>query len=139
MNVGTEWFVDAAGCSEGLLGDELTIRRVCERIITDLDLHVVGEGLFHTFPPPAGVTGLFLLTESHLACHTYPEIGLATFNLYCCNPRPEWPWRERLANMLGAQTVIVQRVMRGAAGDADELVFEAAAIEARALAGEERR
>jgi len=32
------------------------------------------------------VTGLLLLTESHLACDTFPERGFASFNLYCCRP-----------------------------------------------------
>ena len=43
-----------------------------------------------------GITGLLLLTESHLACHTFPERGFAAFNLYCCRPREDWPWPERL-------------------------------------------
>lgn len=139
MNVGTEWFVDAAGCSEEILRDEQVIRRLCERIIADLDLHVIGQGVFHKFPSPAGVTGLYLLTESHLACHTYPEIGLATFNLYCCKPRPEWPWKERFAETLDARTVAVRRVTRGAVADDQEDFFDAASIEARALVREEAR
>jgi S-adenosylmethionine decarboxylase len=54
-----------------------------------------------------------MLTESHLACHTYPEHGLAAINLYCCRPRPEWPWEERLAALLGATDVRVRKVERG--------------------------
>ena len=42
MNVGTEWLVDAKGCSAALLRDEETIRRICEQIINDLELRVVG-------------------------------------------------------------------------------------------------
>jgi S-adenosylmethionine/arginine decarboxylase-like enzyme len=53
-----------------------------------------------------------MLTESHLACHTYPEFGVATFNLYCCRERPSWPWDERLREMLGASAVSVRRVRR---------------------------
>jgi S-adenosylmethionine decarboxylase len=113
MTVGTEWLVDAEGCSEELLRDEPTIRRLCEAIIRDLDLHVLGEGVWHTFPPPCGVTALFLLTESHLACHTYPESGLATFNLYCCRPRPEWRWESALKEALRAERVIVRCATRG--------------------------
>src|SRR5215211_9168641 len=113
MNIGTEWLVDAEGCSAKLLSDLQTIRRVCEQIIHDLDLHVVGNSMWHKFPQPGGVTGLFLLTESHLACHTYPETGIATFNLYCCKARPEWQWQERLAELLGATTVKVRFVKRG--------------------------
>jgi S-adenosylmethionine decarboxylase len=114
MIVGTEWFVDAEDCDADALRDLATLRRVCAEIIAQLDLHVVGEAAWHQFPCPAGVTGLFLLTESHLACHTYPEHGLATFNLYCCRSRPAWAWQERLAALLGARRVTVRCLQRGA-------------------------
>ncbi len=114
MNVGTEWLIDAQGCSSDLLGDVRAMKSVCERIISDLDLHVVGQGVWHVFPSPGGITGLYLLTESHLACHTYPETEIATFNLYCCRPRPAWPWEEMLTGMLGARLVSVRSASRGA-------------------------
>ena len=114
MNVGAEWIVDALGCSCESLRDLPTLQGVCEQIISELNLKVVGEALWHQFPPPGGITGLFLLTESHLACHTYPESGIATFNLYCCNARPEWPWQERLSEMLDAKRVTLRVVERGA-------------------------
>jgi S-adenosylmethionine decarboxylase len=113
MPVGTEWLVDAEGCAPEALRNIGVLRSVLERVIVDLDLRAVGEGQWHAFPPPgAGVTGLYLLTESHLTCHSYPEIGVATFNLYCCRARPEWPWAERLRERLGAARVRVQRVER---------------------------
>jgi S-adenosylmethionine decarboxylase len=115
MQVGTEWLVDAEACRPDLLRDLPTLRRVCEHLIRQLDLHVIGEGQWHRFPDPGGLTGLFLLTESHLACHTYPESGLATFNLYCCRPRPDWPWQEHLRHWLGARRVTVRVVSRGPA------------------------
>lgn len=113
MNAGSELIVDAFECER--LGIETIgpVRAVCDRIVAELELLVVGEPQWHQFPAPGGVTGLYLLTESHLACHTFPERGLATFNLYCCNPRPEWPWSMRLSELLGAGQVRVRRVSRG--------------------------
>jgi S-adenosylmethionine decarboxylase len=113
MNVGIEWLVDAGGCRPELLRDVPAVRWVCEQLIADLDLHVVGDGTWHRFPQPGGVTGLYLLTESHLACHTYPESGIATFNLYCCRRRPDWPWQEKLVSLLGATHVTVRTTSRG--------------------------
>ncbi len=113
MNVGAEWIVEALGCSCESLRDLPTLQGVCEQIISDLNLHVVGAAMWHQFAEPGGITGLFLLTESHLACHTYPESGIATFNLYCCKARPEWQWQERLSTRLGATTVNVRFVKRG--------------------------
>jgi S-adenosylmethionine decarboxylase len=113
MKVGIEWLVDAEGCRAEALRQLPILRRLCEQVVADLDLHVVGEGLWHQFPAPGGVTGLLLLTESHLACHTYPENGVATFNLYCCRTRPAWPWQERLRALLGATRVTVRAAPRG--------------------------
>jgi S-adenosylmethionine decarboxylase len=114
MLVGTEWLIDAAGCSPDALRDPAALRSLCERILADLDLRVVGAGHWHQFPGPAGLTGLYLLTESHLACHTYPEHRIATFNLHCCRARPRWCWEAALREALGATDVSVREVGRGA-------------------------
>ena len=112
MIVGKEWIIDASGCRAEYLRDVNRLRAVFSRVIDELSLQVVGEQLWQQFPTPGGVTGLALLTESHLTCHTYPEFSSATFNLYCCRERPEWPWYERLQEMLGAHDVSIRVVER---------------------------
>jgi len=112
MDIGAEWLVDAAGCRRDALIDVSLLQRLFERVIRDLDLHPLGEPSWHTFPEPGGVTGFVVLTESHLACHTYPEHGAMAINLYCCRPRPEWPWRHHLQAMFGAERVEVRAIER---------------------------
>ncbi|HLM58493.1 MAG TPA: S-adenosylmethionine decarboxylase [Pyrinomonadaceae bacterium] len=114
LSVGTEWLIEASGCDAGRLRDAGALREVFARAVAELGLRVVGPQLWHTFPGEGGVTGLAMLTESHLACHTYPEFGVATFNLYCCRERPEWAWEARLAEMLGARAVSVRHLSREA-------------------------
>jgi len=116
MMVGTEWLIEAAGCDPEKLRDETQLKAVFARIIGDLGLKAIGS-VWHKFPGEGGVTGLVALTESHLACHTYPEHGTATFNLYCCRTRPEWAWDRQLRETLGASSVTVTKFERG--GDAD--------------------
>jgi len=112
MMIGSEWLVDAAGCRPQELSSVPALRALFQRIITELDLHPVAEPQFHVFPAPGGVTGFVMLSESHLACHTYPEHGVITLNLYCCRPRPEWPWRDRLGELFGATGVTIRMVER---------------------------
>jgi S-adenosylmethionine decarboxylase len=107
MTLGTEWLVDASGCDPVALADVERLRPVFDRVVRDLDLHVLGEIAWHKFEGPGGVSGLALLSESHLACHTYPEFGAATFNLYCCRDRTDWPWESMLKELLGATEVHV--------------------------------
>ena len=112
MIVGTEWLIEATGCTETALRDESVLCSVLSTVIADLGLKAIGS-VWHKFDGEGGVTGLIALTESHLACHTYPEHQAATFNLYCCQARPEWDWDANLRNMLGAVSVSVTKIERG--------------------------
>jgi len=112
MIVGTEWLIEAAECDPEKLRDETVLRDVFARVVADLQLKVIDD-IWHTFPGEGGVTGIAALTESHLACHTYPENRVATFNLYCCRTRPEWNWDDQLIALLGARSVTVTRIERG--------------------------
>ncbi|MBK7391969.1 MAG: adenosylmethionine decarboxylase [Chloracidobacterium sp.] len=124
MIVGTEWLIEATGCDEAMLRDENAIRTILSNVIAELGLRPIGS-VWHKFEGEGGVTGLIALTESHLACHTYPEHSTATFNLYCCRTRPEWDWETNLKNSIGAQKVTVTKIERGEAQITD-LKFETA-------------
>lgn len=113
MESGAAWIVDAYGCAPERLRSEDALARVFAALVEELDLHPVRPAVWQRFPAPGGITGFLLLTESHVACHTFPEKGLAAIDVYCCRPRPEWPWHERLAELLGAERVTVRRLERG--------------------------
>ncbi|MDQ3474030.1 MAG: S-adenosylmethionine decarboxylase [Acidobacteriota bacterium] len=108
MSLGTEWVIDASGCDAKTLADIDCMKLIFKRIIHDLELHVIGDISWYQFPEPGGVTGIALLSESHLTCHTYPEFGAASFNLYCCRNRTRWPWERMLREMLRATEVSVR-------------------------------
>jgi len=113
MIVGTEWLIEAFDADEKALCAVEILREVFACVIADLSLKTVGEANWHKFDGEGGVTGLVMLTESHLACHTYPEYRTATFNLYCCRTRPEWNWEANLREMLGANEVKITKIERG--------------------------
>lgn len=124
MIVGTEWLIEATGCDAERLRDEALLRSVFESIIDDLGLKAI-DSIWHKFPGEGGVTGLVALTESHLACHSYPEHATATFNLYCCRTRPEWDWEGRLKDSLAAVSVKVTKIERGGAAESTERTIAA--------------
>jgi S-adenosylmethionine decarboxylase len=105
--------VDAHACDADALRSREVLSGVFDRIVEELGLHPVGPAQWRVFPDAGGVTGILLLEESHLACHTFPEQAFAAFDLYCCHPREPWPWSDRLSRLLGAERVIVRYVTRG--------------------------
>lgn len=109
---GIEWIVDAHGCSAESLRSVDILRTLFEKIVSDLDLRTVGETQWHQFPGTGGVTGLCLLSESHLACHTFPEYGSLCLNLFCCLSRPEWHFEEHLAALFSATSIQIRRIPR---------------------------
>ena len=109
---GVEWVVDAFGCDPAALQSPAQLTTLFLRAMEELRLHPVAPLSVHSFPGPGGVTAVQLLSESHLTAHTFPESGYAAFNLYCCRPRPDWPWERRLAEVLGATRVEVRRIAR---------------------------
>ncbi len=50
----------------------------------------VREVAFHKFSPQ-GVSGVVVISESHLAIHTWPELGYAAVDVFTCGDRVD-PW-----------------------------------------------
>jgi S-adenosylmethionine decarboxylase len=114
MYGGIEWLVDGHGCAPERLRDRERVVALLDRIVVLLELRVVSTAV-HVFPGPGGITAMYLLAESHLTIHTFPEAGTATLNLYCCKPRKAAPWRELLADHLGARDTLATEHARGRA------------------------
>ena len=110
------------------------LRALCLQAVAAAGLHPVGE-LFHRFAPGGsdspddklggngstggnGITGVVLLAESHLAIHTWPEIGAVTLDVYVCNFGADNAARahtllDALLAALQPQVVDRQRLERG--------------------------
>jgi S-adenosylmethionine decarboxylase len=109
---GIEWVIDAHGCSAESLSSSALLDELFQRIISAMHLRPVGPTQWHQFPNTGGITGLCLLAESHLACHTFPEFGSLCLNVFCCVPREAWEFAPALETMFGATSVSVRTVMR---------------------------
>ncbi len=109
---GIEWVIDATGCDAESLRDEGTLERLFAALMTAGRLTAAGPPVWHRFPHTGGLTGLQVLTESHLTCHTFPEHGSLCLNVFCCVPREEWHPEALVGAILGARHVHVRRLER---------------------------
>ena len=109
---GCEWLIEARGCDRTALANPEKLQALFDRLIDALGLHPVSQAAWHRFPGAGGITGVCLLAESHLACHTFPEYGSLCLNVFCCRPRPDWDFESYLTHAFDAATVTVRRVDR---------------------------
>jgi S-adenosylmethionine decarboxylase len=115
---GIEWIVEAHGCSPDRLRDVAALDAVFAHIVADMKLRAVAPTVWHRFPTNGGVTGVCVLAESHLTCHTFPEYGSACVNVFCCRPRDAWDFDRHLRRLLGAGSVSVRTITRQYTGAA---------------------
>jgi S-adenosylmethionine decarboxylase len=109
---GCEWVVEAHGCDPAALTDLGKLGALFARLVADLALRPLADTTWHQFPQPGGITGICLLGESHLTCHTFPEHRSLCLNLFCCRPRPDWDFSRYLTEEFAATAVRVRRLER---------------------------
>ncbi len=99
--------------------DHLTNATACKSffdvLIDELQLHKVGE-VYHSFDN-GGFTAVICLTESHVSIHTWPEHGLATFDVFLsnfCNDNTEKvrTFHDRTLSFFNATSVNKQEIIR---------------------------
>ncbi|KAF1085359.1 S-adenosylmethionine decarboxylase proenzyme precursor [Sporotomaculum syntrophicum] len=87
--LGRHVLAEIYGCEYDILND---IARV-ERIMVNAALEAgaeIREFVFHKFSPQ-GVSGVVVISESHLAIHTWPELGYAAVDVFTCGDKVD-PW-----------------------------------------------
>lgn len=69
------------GCPVEVLRDEKFLNKVVESMVSELEMNVVKK-MSHYYGP--GVSVVFLVSESHVSIHTYPEFNLANVEIESC-------------------------------------------------------
>ena len=113
--------VDLHGCPFDLLNDVEALRESLLRAAEIAETSVLGEA-FHKFEPQ-GVSGLLLVSESHLAVHTWPEHGHAAADVFTCgNKQAAQRAAQFLVDAFQAQQHTISRVDRGVLGAEPDIV-----------------
>nr|NNM90302.1 S-adenosylmethionine decarboxylase proenzyme [Bacilli bacterium] len=72
-------------CNQDILNDLDKIERVMVTAALESGAEV-REVAFHKFAPQ-GVSGVVIISESHLTIHSFPEHGYASIDVYTCGDR----------------------------------------------------
>ncbi|KIL46289.1 adenosylmethionine decarboxylase [Jeotgalibacillus campisalis] len=86
-----------------------------EQVFVDAALKTgaeVREVAFHKFAPQ-GVSGVVIISESHLTIHSFPEHGYASIDVYTCGDLDPTIAADHIAQSLGATSNETIEVPRG--------------------------
>ncbi len=81
--IGSHWIADLSGCDPSLLRDEDALNQMFRQAIIASNATIL-KSVSHKFEGEGGVTGLFLLAESHAAYHSYPELNYIAVDIFTC-------------------------------------------------------
>lgn len=81
-HLGVHWTSELYGCDPELLDDVDRIGRYMLEAARVAGATIVSSS-FHRFAPQ-GVSGVVVIAESHLAIHTWPELGYVALDVFSC-------------------------------------------------------
>lgn len=87
--LGRHVIAEINGCDHNLLDNKEFI----EKAMTDAAIKAgaeIREVAFHEFSP-IGISGVVIISESHLTIHTWPELGYAAVDVFTCGDTVD-PW-----------------------------------------------
>jgi len=81
--MGLHIIAEFLGVKEEKIARTKQVKQIVEEAIKKSGLNVV-RSAYHQFEP-YGVTCFYLLKESHLAIHTWPEVNYAAIDIFTCD------------------------------------------------------
>ncbi|MDA8064790.1 MAG: adenosylmethionine decarboxylase [Thermaerobacter sp.] len=115
--LGRHVLAEVFGCQRAILNDVDKVEGIMVNAALSAGAEI-REVAFHKFSPQ-GVSGMVIISESHLAVHTWPELGYAAVDVFTCGDRVD-PWEacNYIVEHFGAKNVTATETKRG--------IFEAA-------------
>lgn len=112
QGLGRHVLAEVYGCRYDILNDLERIREILVSAALSAGAEVL-ETTFHRFSPQ-GISGVVVISESHLAIHTWPELGYAAVDVFTCGDDVDpWVAMEAIVKKFEATSVTATEVKRG--------------------------
>ena len=85
VNLGQHVLAEFFECDPNILNSNDKVEKYMIDAALECGATIV-QKCFHMFNP-YGVSGVVIISESHLAIHTWPELGYAAVDLFTCGPK----------------------------------------------------
>jgi S-adenosylmethionine decarboxylase len=111
--LGVHFLLDVSGAPFATLDDPILVETLLVDAVKTMGAKVLGIHIHRL--SPQGVSGVVVISESHLTIHTWPERGEAAVDLFTCgNAARARTAVDALARALGAKRSTVEERIRGA-------------------------
>lgn len=108
---GKHIIIDGFGCDSSQLNNITFLEQLCNQAALNAGMEVLSSH-FYQFQPQ-GVTGILLLSTSHMSIHTWPEEGYASVDFYTCGDQDPIDQVEFLLKGLSAKKAMIYSIARG--------------------------
>jgi S-adenosylmethionine decarboxylase len=79
---GHHYIVEASGCDPDIISSVSKVKQILVKAAEIAGATVLAES-FNEFSPK-GVSGVVVISESHISTHTWPEYGYGALDIYTC-------------------------------------------------------
>jgi S-adenosylmethionine decarboxylase len=110
--VGHHYIAEGSGCNAEIIGRVESVEQILVRA-AEIAGVTVWSISFHRFSPN-GVSGVVVISESHLSVHTWPEYGYVALDIFTCGDtaKPEAAVQYALKEF-GASSMHITEITRG--------------------------
>ena len=82
FEMGIHLIADLLGVDPKKISKVKVVKKILDRVVAKSGLRSISSS-FHQFKPH-GVSAVYLLRESHLSVHTWPEYGYVALDIFAC-------------------------------------------------------
>ncbi|EPR7484114.1 adenosylmethionine decarboxylase [Photobacterium leiognathi] len=113
-STGYHYLIDIITSNTKILSEQKELENSFRKVIEQSQFTEVGFCDKKFSGGGEGITGVFLLSESHLSYHTYPETGYISIDLYTCGKEPKSPDIDNIKEIFGCvKSSKIHRLERG--------------------------
>ncbi len=110
--LGKHIIVELSGCDENSINEITEVEKTMLEAAKQANATII-KSVFHKFSP-VGVSGVVVISESHLSIHTWPELGYAAIDIYTCgNTTKPFKACYYLAKKFKAKKIKATYILRG--------------------------
>lgn len=110
--LGRHILAEVYGCDRGILDDLEVVQDIMVKAAFQAGAEVKQVALYKF--SPHGVSGVVVISESHLAIHTWPELGYAAVDVFTCGDKVN-PWSacNYIVNRFSPEHMMATETRRG--------------------------